>query len=413
MGNVAIGENVPLRSLKPHYDALLFSYGASKDRKLAVPGEDLPGIVSARAFVGWYNGLPEYENLDPDLTVDDTAHVIGNGNVALDVARVLLSDVDRLRTTDISAQALDTLSRSKIKHVHIYGRRGPMQAAFTIKEIRELMTLPKVAFEPLDTRLLPQADYISKLPRLEQRKYRLAALLAKGTQHGPEQLEKSWSLRSLLSPAAFESTAGSTHLESMILDETEYDEPDNTFTPTARVHKTGQQIKQAARLVFRSIGYKSQMLPGLDEDLGITFDETAGIIPNDLHGRVVNPAGGPTSLTAKHIHGCYCAGWAKNGPTGVIASTMDDAFASADILLKDWEDEVPFLNGTRAATAEGTGQGWAGVIQEDEVKKASNLRRVTWQDWLMIDADEKKRGKRNGKPREKIKGIDEMLSVLD
>lgn len=399
--------------MKAHYDALLFSYGASKDRKLGVPGEDLPGIVSARAFVGWYNGLPEYENLDPDLTVDDTAHVIGNGNVALDVARVLLSDVNRLRTTDISAQALDILSRSRIKHVHIYGRRGPMQAAFTIKEIRELMTLPRVAFEPMDPQFLPQADYISKLPRLEQRKYRLAALLAKGTQHGAEQLEKSWSLRSLLSPAEFKPIPGSAHLESMILDKTGYDEYGDTFRPTARVHKTGQQIERSARLVFRSIGYKSQTLNRLQEDLGIVFDEKAGIIPNDIHGRVMNPAGGPTSLTAQHVYGCYCAGWVKNGPTGVIASTMDDAFASADILLKDWEGEVPFLNGTRAATTEGTGQGWAGVIQETEVKIRGIPRNVSWQDWLIIDADEKKRGKRSGKPREKIKGIDEMLSVLD
>jgi len=134
IGNVALGKDVPLKALRPHYDAILFAYGASEDRRLDIPGEDLQGIYSARAFVGWYNGLPEYGGLSPDLQAGDTAVVIGNGNVALDIARVLLSDVDTLRKTDISEKAVDALLKSKIKHVNVVGRRGPMQVSFNTSQ---------------------------------------------------------------------------------------------------------------------------------------------------------------------------------------------------------------------------------------------------------------------------------------
>lgn len=130
MGNVELGSSLPLSILKPHYDAILFAYGASKDKELGLPGEDAPtGIYSARAFVGWYNGLPEYRHLKPDLTAGEDAAVIGQGNVALDVARILLTDVDVLRKTDMSEYALETLANSKIKHVRVIGRRGPMQVS--------------------------------------------------------------------------------------------------------------------------------------------------------------------------------------------------------------------------------------------------------------------------------------------
>jgi adrenodoxin-NADP+ reductase len=131
IGNVGIGTepgHLPLSSMVPHYDAILFAYGASKDRKLGIPGEDtLDGIYSARAFVGWYNGLPEYAGLSPDLSQGEEAIVIGQGNVAMDVARILLSDVDALRHTDITEEALDTLARNRVKRVRVVGRRGPMQ----------------------------------------------------------------------------------------------------------------------------------------------------------------------------------------------------------------------------------------------------------------------------------------------
>ena len=135
-----IGKDLPLASLKDNYDAILFAYGASKDRKLGIPGEDgLKGIYSAREFVGWYNGLPEYANLAPDLEAGEEAVVIGQGNVALDVARILLSDVDRLRKTDITDRAMAVLSKSRVKSVRVVGRRGPMQVRHLSRLLRHII----------------------------------------------------------------------------------------------------------------------------------------------------------------------------------------------------------------------------------------------------------------------------------
>jgi len=128
---VKIGKDLTLAAVKPHYDAILFAYGASKDKSLGIPGEDLRGVYSARAFVGWYNGLPEYADLNPDLKAGSRAVIIGNGNVALDVARILLSPLEELRKTDIAEHALETLSRNKVRSVTVLGRRGPMQVRLT------------------------------------------------------------------------------------------------------------------------------------------------------------------------------------------------------------------------------------------------------------------------------------------
>ena len=139
MGNISIGPDpgsLPLAAIAPHYDAILFAYGASQDRKLGIKGEDtVNGIYSARAFVGWYNGLPEYSGLAPDLTMGEEAVVIGQGNVALDVARILLSDVNSLKGTDITEQAIDALSRSRVKSVRVVGRRGPMQVSHIVESV--------------------------------------------------------------------------------------------------------------------------------------------------------------------------------------------------------------------------------------------------------------------------------------
>jgi adrenodoxin-NADP+ reductase len=129
IGNVRVGYDVDLSKMKPHYDAILFSYGASEDKQLGIPGEDLPGVYSARSFVGWYNGLPQFQDLKPQLQAGEQAVVIGQGNVALDVARILLSPVDMLRKTDIAEQAIQALSESKVRSVRVVGRRGPIQVS--------------------------------------------------------------------------------------------------------------------------------------------------------------------------------------------------------------------------------------------------------------------------------------------
>ncbi|KAI9824986.1 MAG: hypothetical protein M1819_000784 [Sarea resinae] len=444
IGNISVGTDLPLASLRPHYDAFLFAYGASQDRELGIPGETNQSVYSARAFVGWYNGLPEYASLDPtfDLTSrGEDAVLIGQGNVALDIARLLLTDIDVLRKTDITEQALDVLSKSRIKRVTIVGRRGPMQAAFTIKEVRELMSLPSVAFEPITPSLLPPAG--TSLPRPQKR---LLQLLQKQPSIPDPDASKSWSLRFLLSPLAFQTTPTSSpshadELTSILFAQNALPQ-DAPFSPNARVTPTDTTTTLPASIAFRSIGYKSAPLPGFS-DLNIPFDARTGIIPNDLHGRVLATTATtsssssssseiPGSLAARHVPGIYCAGWVKRGPTGVIASTMDDAFNTASVIASDWASRALFLNGpgrgvsnpaTGATTtttdsnnisssnSEGsTGLGWDGVKAEAD---KLGLRRVSWADWQRIDAAERQRGRERGKEREKFASVTDMLAVLD
>jgi adrenodoxin-NADP+ reductase len=378
VGNIVIGKDLELARLRAHYHAILFAYGASKDRKLGIPGEDLDGIHSARAFVGWYNGLPEFAGLAPDLESGDTAVVIGQGNVALDVARTLLGPIDRLRNTDIASNALETLSRSRIRRVHIVGRRGPMQASFTIKEVRELMQLPHVTYSPIPAHLLP--DESVKLPRAQRR---LADLLSRAP--GVDGAAGSWSLEFMLSPARFN---GDGRVSSVDFDRTRYRDED-PFDRRARILPTDGGERIDASIVFRSIGYRAEPIPGM-EDLGIDFDTQAGIIPNDGLGRVLSGT--------SRVGGLYCAGWVKCGPTGVIASTMGDAFATADAIAEDWKEGA-------FATAASKG-GW------DELGQEVGKRTVNWQDWLMIDAAERERGRQSGKEREKFQDTDSMLRVM-
>ncbi|CAO2653746.1 Nn.00g031570.m01.CDS01 [Neocucurbitaria sp. VM-36] len=401
IGNVRVGHDIELARLKPHYDAILFSYGASEDRKLGIPGEELPGVYSAREFVGWYNGLPEFQDLSPQLQAGEQAVVIGQGNVALDVARILLTPVDALRNTDIPDQAIQILSESKVRSVRVVGRRGPVQAAFTVKEARELMHIPPVAFEPIDPSLYPPD--IKKLPRVQKR---IAEVLLKGTKLNPHDAPRSWALDFLKAPTAM--NTDSSQLASITFKHQQFAPDADPFDKLARVVPTDKETTLEASLAFRSVGYKSTALNGLSE-LGVLFDSKMGIIPNDIHGRVISPSIGPGNLTAGHVHGLYCAGWVKRGPTGVIASTMQDAFTSADVIAHDWQADVPFLNDASSGSGS-TGLGWDGV-KEDVIAKG--VRPLSWADWKRIDEAERARGKSNGKEREKFGSIKEMLAALD
>jgi adrenodoxin-NADP+ reductase len=401
IGNIKIGDepgSLPLTTIAPHYDALLFAYGASKDKKLGIPGEDsLKGIYSARAFVGWYNGLPEYADLNPIIPGGTEAVVLGQGNVALDVARILLSDVDRLRSTDISEETLEWLSRSPIKKVSVVGRRGPMQAAFTIKELRELMQLPGVAFKETSRDLVPP-----DLKKLDRAPRRLMEVLVKGSKTAEEEAVKQWQLDFRLSPVSFHGgasnsdTLGAVSYTQMVLDD--------LHNPKSRVHPddTAELVTRDAQMAFRSIGYKSEVLPGMDA-LGIPFNDKLGIIRNDEEGRIL------TSLDAdqgrKHVPGMYAAGWVKRGPTGVIASTMSDAFLTADRIVEDWSQNVPFIGNKDSIKG-----GWEGIKAEAENR---GCRRISWEDWKKIDRAEIERGEARGKKREKFRRVEEMLKVLE
>jgi adrenodoxin-NADP+ reductase len=391
--------------LARHHDAIVFAYGASKDQKLGLDGEDnIKNVYSARAFVGWYNGLPEYRDLNPNLTAGDDAIIIGQGNVALDVARILLTDIDVLRKTDITTWALERLAESRIKHIRIVGRRGPVQAAFTIKEARELMQLPDTHFKPIPAELFPPD--VSSLPRPQKR---IMQLLQKGSACGPGA-QKSWSLDFLLSPQSLSSSpipSDASHktstktLTGVTFTQNTLADP---FSPTSALLPSNEgslKLHIPTSTLFRSIGYKSEPLAGSDE-LGISFDERRGIIENDGLGRVLPSANKTTN--SNPLPGLYCTGWVKRGPTGVIASTMNDAFATAESIATDWNEGRPFLKAS--------GEGWRGFAI-DAQKLGTKVEPVDWQKWERIDRVERARGEQQGRVRDKLGRVSEMLAVVN
>jgi len=274
------------------------------------------------------------------------------------------------------------------------------------------MNLSSVGFQPVDNTLLPTADWISALPRLEQRKYRFSSLLAKGSSSSYESAPRTWALQSLLSPSKFtasESRPG--HVGGVTSTVNRFIDHNKRFESSAKVTATEETKHLDVSLAFRSIGYKSTAIPGLTNELGVPFDERTGTIPNDAYGRVVDAMQGPQTPRPDHIPGYYCAGWVKRGPTGVIASTMDDAFASADTVLNDWEAGMEFLDSSSSKAQAGDGRGWDGVVQDPSISES--VRRVSWEDWKRIDEEERRRGRAKGKPREKFLSTKDMLKVLD
>ncbi|KAI9890427.1 MAG: NADPH-adrenodoxin reductase [Vezdaea aestivalis] len=402
IGSTSIGSDLPLSVLKPHYDGIVFAYGASQDRQLGIPGETtLKGIHSARAFVGWYNGLPEYADLQPDLTKGEDATVIGQGNVALDVARILLTPVDLLSKTDITQYALEALSKSRVKRVTIVGRRGPGQAAFTTKEARELMNLPGVAFEPIEQALLPPAQTIKALPRTTRR---MMQVLQKGSESpgdsSGDSPDKSWELRFLLSPQTFGTTNDSTSIGQITFEKNRFSAGNDKLDPLAKIEPSDETETIPAQIAFKSIGYKAAPLEGF-QDFGIPFDHRRGIIPHDSLGRVLREQDGAN----ERLPGLYCAGWVKSGPNGVIAHTMEDAFLTAEAIAQDWEAGRKLLNGLPSNVRV---SGWDGVKVTEQGRK---LRATDWQHWQRIDEAERTYGRKLGKEREKLVRVADMLTV--
>ncbi|TGZ82916.1 FAD/NAD(P)-binding domain-containing protein [Ascodesmis nigricans] len=403
IGNTPIGtswphppnRSLPVTAIAPHYDALLLSYGASKDRLLNIPGEDtLSGVYSARAFVGWYNGLPEYRWLKPLLDAEDVA-IIGQGNVALDVARILLSSVDELRKTDITDYAIEALSKSKVKRVRVVGRRGPLQAAFTAKEVREQLALPDVGFHPIPPSLYPE-----DISTLKRQPKRILQILQKGSATPLAEASRSWELNFLRSPTEFIPDGSLSRIGSINFEKNALEEP--RFAPESAARGTGEYEELPAQAVFRSIGYLSESIPGLDE-LDIPFNARRGLVPNH-NGRVLHFSSGSEEHTV--IPGMYTSGWVKRGPTGVIASTMMDAFETADAIVEDWTSGQAFMS----KGGEGDKGGWDAVRGE---VKSRGIRPVNWEEWKKIDAAERERGKMLGKEREKFSQTEDMLAVLE
>ncbi|KAK9767287.1 NADPH-adrenodoxin reductase [Basidiobolus ranarum] len=380
-GNVTVGKDISVSELKDTYDGIVLSYGASEDRVLNIKNENAGGVHSARAFVGWYNGHPDHKQIDLDLTSTDTAMVIGQGNVALDVARVLLSPIDELRKTDITEHALEALSKSRIRRVHVVGRRGPLQVAFTTKELREMFALPNTKLEVDVDLLQDQLSHGQALLSKNRALKRLLGVLEKEIpSNAIKNADKSWSLKFLRSPV--EIIAENNRVKAVKMEINTLEGPADA--PVAL--GTGSYEDVESGLVFRSIGYKSTPIEG------IPFDIRRGVVPN-VHGRVVD---GEQSLA-----GMYTSGWLKRGPSGVIVSTMQDAFETAGAIAADIKDGKPLLNPTQP------GRDVSNLLKE------RNVRVVSYQDWKNIEQVEFDVGAARGKPREKFTSVEEMLRILD
>ena len=283
-----------------------------------------------------------------------------------------------------------------------------------------MLQLPSVAFDPVPAELFPPQSVVSKFPRAEKR---LLQLLEKGSTNDPNAATRRWSLDFLLSPDSLQgSAAHPQHLSQVTFTRNVLD-PGNPFqrgssvSPLLTADGAPVQVDVPASVLFRSVGYKSQPLVGL-EDMGVDFDERRGVIRNDGFGRVTSSEETgegsilPDGSRLFYVPGLYCAGWVKTGPTGVIASTMMDAFTTAEAVASDLEKyraqtgETSLLN----APGDGSGQGWEGV--RAKAGKKGRLHAVSWQDWLHIDAVERERGREHGKLRDKFGRVEEMLGVL-
>ncbi|GJJ78293.1 adrenodoxin-NADP+ reductase [Entomortierella parvispora] len=395
IGNTTVGTfvtpgsrkaNLEIADLRPHYDAVLLAYGAHEDRILGVSNEEkLKGVMAARSFVGFYNGLPSEQDLPVDLSRSDTAVVIGQGNVALDVARILLTPLEELKKTDLTEKTVKILEKSAVKHVYVIGRRGPLEVAFTAKELREMLQLPNTTFRMDEKLLASEMERAGK--SLDRPRKRLMGLLEKGIKESKPDQPKSWTLMFLRSPLGFHGN-DQHELESIQLGI-------NRLEGDAKSRKailTEQQENLKCGLAFRSIGYKSIGIHG------VPFDERKGIVPN-MDGKVMDK-------DQNIIPGLYASGWLKRGPIGVIATTMADAYQTADTIIADWTRGEPMLN-TNKETPKAGGKA---ILEK---LSAQGHKTVSYQDWKKIEQKEFELGARVGKPREKFLTVEEMLKVLD
>jgi len=377
LGNVNVGRDITVNELRSFYDALIFSYGSETDNRLGIPGEDLPGSHTATEFVGWYNGHPDYRDREFDLS-GEVAVVIGQGNVAMDVSRILAKTVDELKDTDIAQHALDALAQSNIKEIHLIGRRGPVQAKFTPPEIREIGELADcdVVVNPKDIELSPADQTELDDPSNKSAKKNYEVLKEFASRPEPAKT-KRYFIHFYESPVELQ---GDDRLETVVLEVNRLEgEP---FKQKAV--GTGEKDIFHCDIFFRSVGYRGVAMPGLP------FEERRGTIPNE-EGRIVEDG--------VVIPGLYVAGWIKRGPSGVIGTNKPDAAETVKNLIADAPTLAPCERPHSDALI--------------EYLRGKGVKAIDFDAWKRIDAAEIERGQTTGKPREKFTRVDEMLGLLE
>jgi ferredoxin--NADP+ reductase len=369
-GNVEIGRDVTHDELAARYHAVVYAFGAQTDRRLGIPGEDLPGSWPATAFVAWYNGHPDFQDLEFDLS-HERAVVIGNGNVALDVARMLALTPEELAPTDTTDPAIEAINGAGIEEILVIGRRGPVQAAWTPVEVGELGDLAgaDVIVDPADMELddASTAELETAPPTVRRNIEHLRAY----AERAPEGKPRTIRLRFFRSPVAI---LGEEKVEGIELVRNELVD--------GRAVATDEHETVECGIVFRSVGYRGVAL------VGVPFDEATGTLPND-RGRVLDGSGA-------RVPGVYAAGWIKRGPSGVIGTNKKDATETVDLLLED----------ARAGLLPSP---TAGSL--DELLAERGLACVLYAGWEAIDAQEKGLGEPLGRPRVKLCTWDALLEA--
>jgi ferredoxin--NADP+ reductase len=372
-GNIAVGDHVHPAELAEHYDAVIYAVGAQSDRSLNIPGEDLPGSIAAVDFVGWYNAHPHFEEMAPDLSTG-RAVVVGNGNVALDVARILVSDPDVLATTDIADHALRSLHDRGVEEVLIIGRRGPLQATFTTLELRELGDLEglgdvDVIVDPADLADISDDDLEAAGKTV---KNNIKALRGYA-ERVPRGANRRIVFRFRTSPIEIK---GSDRVESIVLGRNELVNDNGRIV----AKDTGERDEVPAQLVVRAVGYRGVPTPGLP------FDDRSGTIPH----------------TAGRVDGSrneYVVGWIKRGPTGVIGSNKKDSQETVDTLISDL---------SRGSLAD-FGADHSTELVDWLLERQPKL--ITDDHWKLIDEYERSAGEPRGRPRVKVCSVAELLRI--
>jgi ferredoxin--NADP+ reductase len=371
-GNVEVGRDLTHADLTRLYDAVVYAFGAQSDRRLGIPGEDLPGSWSATEFVAWYNGHPDFQDVSFDLNVE-RAVVVGNGNVALDVARMLALTPEELAPTDTTEPAIEAIGSSTLREIVIVGRRGPAQASWTTQELKEMGELAgaDVRVDPAELQDAVGEDTNT------QRNLEVLREFARREPTGKPLLIRFLFFRS---PVAL---YGSKRVESIELVRNRLEEQQGRLVAVP----TEEHETLACGLVFRSVGYRGVGLPDLP------FDERRGTIRN-VAGRVHDEAGG-------HLAATYCAGWIKRGPTGIIGTNKKDAAETVAALLEDLQDGRLVHREEVSADA----------VETLLLDRGS--RPVLYQGWTSIDEHERAAGEKLGRPRVKLRTWDELLEAAE
>lgn len=377
LGGVEVGRDISHEELAARYHAVMYAVGTAGDRRLGIPGEELPGSHGAAEFVAWYNGHPDYADQTFDLGVE-RAVVVGNGNVALDVARMLVLSHEELAVTDIADHALHALRESAITEVVVLGRRGPAQAAFTNPELRELadLQLADVIVDPDEAALDPASRAFIDSDAAEPTKRRNVETIARYASTPPAGRPRRVILRFLRSPVQI---LGRDRVEGVIVERNELIAGGDG---ALRARPTGERETIEAGLVFRSIGYVGSPLPG------VPFDERRSTIHND-GGRVTDPA------TGRPLPGVYAAGWIKRGPSGVIGTNKKCAQESTSALLAD-------LEAARLPEPTADAEELPGEL------RSRGVRVVEYDGWQAIDTHERSLGEPHGRPRVKLVRREEL-----